>query len=156
MRNDNFETCAKTEVVKNTTVYTDLWRIFCDNATCHEYFSANNLTEILAIPGLRSGVIKGGEGFQPFLGHSLSHGTNPITHSFSPLDNLWGDYGPVGTYVEKKSQPSVPVQDTSTVMNKQYVINDITTYFTLLVGIYFPSVTGRFLLHQLSKLEGST
>lgn len=60
-----------------------------------------------------------------------------------PLDNLWGDYGPAGTYLERKSQPSVQVQEASSHMDKPYVFNDIATYFTLLVGIYFPSVTGR-------------
>ncbi|XP_054458614.1 solute carrier family 12 member 7-like isoform X2 [Anoplopoma fimbria] len=119
LKNDMFETCAKTEVVKNVTMFTELWGIFCDskypNATCDEYFTLNNLTEIQAIPGLLSGVIK---------------------------DNLWGDYGPAGTYIEKKSQPSVQAQDLSSDIDKPYVFNDIATYFTLLVGIYFPSVTG--------------
>ncbi|XP_068196322.1 solute carrier family 12 member 7-like isoform X2 [Antennarius striatus] len=117
LRNVNFETCAKT--VQNNTMRTDIWDIFCDskypNATCDEYFMSNNLTEMLAIPGMRSGVIK---------------------------DNLWGDYGAAGTFVEKKSLPSVTVQDTPTDIYNAYVINDIATYFTLLVGIYFPSVTG--------------
>uniref|UniRef100_A0A8D3CX98 Solute carrier family 12 member 7-like n=1 Tax=Scophthalmus maximus TaxID=52904 RepID=A0A8D3CX98_SCOMX len=121
LRNEKFETCAKTEVVKNKTFTTDLWPLFCNskqpNATCDEYFDLNNLTEIQAIPGLLSGVIKG-------------------------EDNLWGNYGPAGMWIEKKSQPSVPVQEISTDTNKEYVFNDITTYFTLLVGIYFPSVTG--------------
>lgn len=58
-----FETCAKTEVVKNKTVITELWSLFCNskypNATCDEYFNLNNLTELRAIPGLLSGVIKG-------------------------------------------------------------------------------------------------
>ncbi|XP_044075088.1 solute carrier family 12 member 7-like isoform X2 [Siniperca chuatsi] len=119
LKNEVFETCAKTEVVKNNTVTTKLWSIFCDskypNATCDDYFTLNNLTEIQAIPGLLSGVIK---------------------------DNLWGNYGPAGMFIEKKSQPSVEVQDTSKDIYKLYVFNDITTYFTLLVGIYFPSVTG--------------
>lgn len=63
LRNDEFEICAKTQVLKNETVTTDLWGLFCDsaypNATCDEYFTLNNLTEIKAIPGLLSGVIKG-------------------------------------------------------------------------------------------------
>lgn len=63
LKNDKFETCAKTEIVKNNTVTTELWKLFCDseylNATCDEYFTLNNLTEIKAIPGLLSGVIKG-------------------------------------------------------------------------------------------------
>ncbi|XP_071347801.1 solute carrier family 12 member 7-like isoform X2 [Trachinotus anak] len=118
LKNQEFETCAKTEVVKNLTVTTELWPLFCDskypNATCDEYFTLNNLTEIKAIPGLLSGVIK---------------------------DNLWGHYGPAGMFIEKENQPSVPPQETTKVY-KPYLINDITTYFTLLVGIYFPSVTG--------------
>ncbi|XP_068605239.1 solute carrier family 12 member 7-like [Brachionichthys hirsutus] len=119
LRNDNFDICAKAQVVKNNTLRTEIWNIFCDskssNATCDEYFLLNNLTEMLAIPGMLSGVIR---------------------------DNLWGDYGGAGTFVEKKSLPSIPVQDVSTDNYTPYVINDIATYFTLLVGIYFPSVTG--------------
>ncbi|XP_049889487.1 solute carrier family 12 member 7-like isoform X3 [Epinephelus moara] len=88
LRNEMFETCAKTEVVKNKTVITELWSLFCNskypNATCDEYFNLNNLTELRAIPGLLSGVIK---------------------------DNLWGDYNPAGMYIEKKSQPSAEAPD---------------------------------------------
>ncbi|XP_053738826.1 solute carrier family 12 member 7-like isoform X1 [Synchiropus splendidus] len=115
LNNEHFETCAKTEEVQNITLTTELWRQFCDNTTCDEYFQQNNLTEIRAIPGLLSGVIK---------------------------DNLWGDYGPAGSFIEKQNQLSVPVPVTDKDKNKPYVFNDITTYFTLLVGIYFPSVTG--------------
>uniref|UniRef100_A0A3Q4BYJ1 Uncharacterized protein n=1 Tax=Mola mola TaxID=94237 RepID=A0A3Q4BYJ1_MOLML len=119
LRNDEFEICAKTQVMKNRTVTTDLWGLFCDseypNATCDEYFTLNNLTEIKAIPGLLSGVIK---------------------------DNVWSEYGPAGMFIEKESQPSVPIQEKPNDISKLYTINDITTYFTLLVGIYFPSVTG--------------
>ncbi|CAJ1071471.1 solute carrier family 12 member 7-like [Xyrichtys novacula] len=121
LRNDQFETCAKTMEVKNNTLTTDLWEIFCDtkypNSTCDPFFTMNNLTEINAIPGLTSGVIK---------------------------DNLWGDYAPAGEPIQKKSLPSVqdPDTDTDTDTTKPFVFNDITTFFTLLVGIYFPSVTG--------------
>lgn len=38
----------------------------------------------------------------------------------------------------------MPVQKTLPV-NNVYNMNDIATYFTLLVGIYFPSVTGEFI-----------
>lgn len=51
------------QVVKNKTYTTELWSIFCDspypNATCDDYFTLNNVTEMQAIPGLLSGVIKG-------------------------------------------------------------------------------------------------
>uniref|UniRef100_A0A4W5LX48 Solute carrier family 12 member 7 n=1 Tax=Hucho hucho TaxID=62062 RepID=A0A4W5LX48_9TELE len=119
LQNHNFEKCVKTEVIKNVTYTTKLWELFCDsrhlNATCDEYFTLNNVTEIQGIPGLLSGVIK---------------------------DNMWGDYGPSGMLVEKKRQSSVPAQDNSRDIYMPYVFNDISTFFTLLVGIYFPSVTG--------------
>lgn len=65
LRTDMFETCAKTITVKNQTLTTKLWSTFCNssylNATCDEYFNLNNVTEMPAIPGLLSGVIKGGK-----------------------------------------------------------------------------------------------
>ncbi|KAM8850834.1 solute carrier family 12 member 7-like isoform 2-T2 [Spinachia spinachia] len=116
LNNKMFVMCAKTVTEKNVTEFTELWHIFCKpNATCDDYFDLNNLTEIRAVPGLLSGVIK---------------------------DNLWGNYGPAGTYLEKINQPSVQAQESSSHMDQPYVFNDIATYFTLLVGIYFPSVTG--------------
>lgn len=40
--------------------------------------------------------------------------------------------------------PSVGLTDgTSIDMDHPYVFSDMTSYFTLLVGIYFPSVTGE-------------
>uniref|UniRef100_A0A4W4HML5 Solute carrier family 12 member 7a n=1 Tax=Electrophorus electricus TaxID=8005 RepID=A0A4W4HML5_ELEEL len=114
--NQNFK-CVKTEVIDNITYPTKLRELFCDgpflNATCDEYFIQNNVTEMKGIPGLLSGVI--------------SH-------------NLWGNYGPFGSLVEMRQQ-SEALQDYSNV-NRPYVLNDITTYFTLMVGIFFPSVTG--------------
>ncbi|KAK0140582.1 Solute carrier family 12 member 7 [Merluccius polli] len=119
LKNENFDKCMKKEVVNNVTQTTLLWGLFCNgshlNATCDEYFNLNNVTEMPGIPGLLSGVI---------------------------TDNLWGDYGPAGILVEKRSSDSVEVQDNSLDNKKPYVFNDITTFFTLLVGIYFPSVTG--------------
>uniref|UniRef100_A0A3P9LUJ2 Solute carrier family 12 member 7a n=1 Tax=Oryzias latipes TaxID=8090 RepID=A0A3P9LUJ2_ORYLA len=119
LKNEMFEKCAKVEIIKNRTVPTKLWDIFCDshypNATCDEYFTLNNLTEIQAIPGLLSGVIK---------------------------ENLWSNYGPAREVIEKQNQPSVPAPTPKTGKEQNYVFSDIATFFTLLVGIYFPSVTG--------------
>lgn len=39
--------------------------------------------------------------------------------------------------------PSVPVPEESRASGLPYVLTDIMTYFTMLVGIYFPSVTGE-------------
>lgn len=56
---------------------------------------------------------------------------------------MWGHYGQYRAVVEKKGQSSEWVSDnTDKDILKPYVFNDIATFFTLLVGIYFPSVTG--------------
>uniref|UniRef100_A0A8C1EDI7 Solute carrier family 12 member 7a n=1 Tax=Cyprinus carpio carpio TaxID=630221 RepID=A0A8C1EDI7_CYPCA len=117
LQNSMFDKCQKTEVINNVTTPTKLWTLFCEgdlgNATCNEYFTQNNLTVIQAVPGLLSGVIS---------------------------DNMWAHYGKYKTIVEKEGKSSEPASDKTSEM--PYVFNDITTFFTLLVGIYFPSVTG--------------
>ncbi|KAG5841754.1 hypothetical protein ANANG_G00170160 [Anguilla anguilla] len=119
LKNLEFDKCVKSETVGNATVPTALWGLFCDgmsaNASCDEYFRDNNVTEIQGIPGLLSGVI---------------------------TENLWPSYAPGGMLVEKPGQPSTPPKDTSQDINRPYIFNDMATFFTLLVGIYFPSVTG--------------
>ncbi|KAM4537310.1 solute carrier family 12 member 6 isoform 2-T2 [Odontesthes bonariensis] len=97
---------------------TSLWVAFCHskelNATCDAYFTANNFTEIHGIPGLASGIIS---------------------------ENLWSSYLSKGDVLEKgslnSSQVAQPVPG-----DNPYVFADIATSFTLLVGIFFPSVTG--------------
>ncbi|NXC97473.1 S12A7 protein, partial [Certhia familiaris] len=115
----SFDVCAKFTESNNETKTTPLWRLFCDssllNATCDDYFSLNNVTEIQGIPGIMSGVL---------------------------TDNLWSAYSEKGSIVEKKDQPSVAGSEESKMGGLPYVFTDIMTYFTMLVGIYFPSVTG--------------
>ncbi|GCC24867.1 hypothetical protein chiPu_0003270 [Chiloscyllium punctatum] len=114
-----FDICAKISTVGNQTVTTQLWRLFCDspylNATCDEYFNLNNVTIIQGIPGIASGVIS---------------------------ENIWSTYGSQGELLEKRGLPSVPASESATNTRLPYVFSDIATYFTMLVGIYFPSVTG--------------
>ncbi|RXN36171.1 solute carrier family 12 member 6 isoform X1 [Labeo rohita] len=96
---------------------TDLWRHFCNssepNATCDEYFEHNKVKQIQGIPGLASGVI---------------------------ADNIWSSYSSKGDVLERGSHHSA---HRAAVSNRfPYVFADITTSFTLLIGIFFPSVTG--------------
>ncbi|XP_048403940.2 solute carrier family 12 member 7-like isoform X3 [Stegostoma tigrinum] len=111
--------CAKVSTVGNQTVTTQLWQLFCDspylNATCDEYFTLNNVTTIQGIPGIASRVI---------------------------IDNIWSSYGSQGEILEKRGILSVPALESATNTGLPYVFSDIATYFTMLVGIYFPSVTG--------------
>ncbi|CAM9240606.1 unnamed protein product [Bubo scandiacus] len=115
----SFDVCAKFTESNNETKTTTLWRLFCDssllNATCDDYFTLNNVTEIQGIPGIMSGVL---------------------------TDNLWSTYSERGSIVEKKHQPSVAGSEETKLSGLPYVFTDIMTYFTMLVGIYFPSVTG--------------
>lgn len=113
----HIDVCAKTEEKDNITVPTQLWNLFCPsknqlNATCDEYFVHNNVTVIEGIPGMASGIF---------------------------TENLWSFYLQKGDIIEKPSAKSV---DAMGAMNQDYVLADIATSFTLLVGIFFPSVTG--------------
>ncbi|KAG8514575.1 Solute carrier family 12 member 6, partial [Galemys pyrenaicus] len=113
----HIDICSKTKNVNNMTVPSKLWGFFCNssqffNASCDEYFVHNNVTSIQGIPGLASGVI---------------------------TENLWSNYLPKGEIIEK---PSAKSSDVLGSLNHEYVLVDITTSFTLLVGIFFPSVTG--------------
>lgn len=47
-----------------------------------------------------------------------------------------------GAFLEKEGIPSAEEPEALPSNTKTYVLSDITTFFTLLVGIYFPSVTG--------------
>lgn len=58
-----YDICAKVIEIDNDTVTTKLWRTFCDsdslNATCDDYFTNNNVTEVQGIPGVTSGILAG-------------------------------------------------------------------------------------------------
>ncbi|RXM36036.1 Solute carrier family 12 member 4 [Acipenser ruthenus] len=115
---DLFDICAKTVVENNVTVASKLWENFCSTAnmtmeTCDEYFTHNNVTEIQGIPGLARGIIR---------------------------DNLWASYMEKGEILEKPGLPSEDVHGSLSNLYL-YVSSDIATSFTVLVGIFFPSVT---------------
>ncbi|TSY83953.1 Solute carrier family 12 member 6 [Bagarius yarrelli] len=111
------ETPPVTPVLVEKT--TDLWFLFCNssklNAACDEYFVHNNVTKIEGIPGLASGVI---------------------------TENIWSSYLSKGDILERGSNPTPSSASTYTSHRFPYIFVDITTSFTMLVGIFFPSVTG--------------
>ncbi|XP_056606360.1 solute carrier family 12 member 5 isoform X2 [Triplophysa dalaica] len=114
-----FDVCAKVMESENTTVTTKLWSLFCDseflNATCDSYFTNNNVTEIQGIPGVTSGIL---------------------------WENLFGNYMEKGSFIEKTGLSSVMDAESVPTNTNRYVLADISSFFTMLVGIYFPSVTG--------------
>lgn len=69
-------------------------------------------------------------------------------------ENLWSSYLTKGVIVEKRGLPSVSPPDTPVDMDQPYVFSDMTSYFTLLVGIYFPSVTGGSHCQPCSRAAG--
>lgn len=97
---------------------TRIWTFFCQsselNATCDDYFNLNNFSEIKGIPGLASGIIS---------------------------ENLWSSYLSKGDVLEKRALPASQIAHPPS-DHHPYVFADITTSFTVLVGIFFPSVTG--------------
>ncbi|XP_017394924.1 solute carrier family 12 member 4 isoform X4 [Cebus imitator] len=116
---DQFDVCAKTAVVDNETVATQLWSFFCHSPnlttdSCDPYFLVNNVTEIPGIPGAAAGVLQ---------------------------ENLWSAYLEKGDIVEKHGLPSADAPSLKESL-PLYVVADIATSFTVLVGIFFPSVTG--------------
>uniref|UniRef100_H3AEI0 Solute carrier family 12 member 5 n=3 Tax=Latimeria chalumnae TaxID=7897 RepID=H3AEI0_LATCH len=114
-----FDICAKVVNDGNETVTTKLWELFCTssflNATCDEYFVRNNVTEVQGIPGLSVRLFQ---------------------------ENLWGNYLTKGVIQEKLGENSAVSPDGPLERDLPYVFSDMTSCFTLLVGIYFPSVTG--------------
>ncbi|PKU31719.1 solute carrier family 12 member hypothetical protein [Limosa lapponica baueri] len=114
-----FDVCAKTVVKDNITVASKLWELFCHTTNlttenCDEYFLMNNVSEIAGIPGAASGILK---------------------------DNLWSNYLEKGEILEKAHHLSVDVAGQKNNLHL-YVLSDIATSFMVLVGIFFPSVTG--------------
>lgn len=81
------------------------------------------------------------------------HGGLVLTQPLSPLpaENLWSTYLAKGVIVEKQGMPSVTPSDAPVDLDQPYVFSDMTSYFTLLVGIYFPSVTGRSCRHAWAQ-----
>lgn len=57
-------------------------------------------------------------------------------------DNLWSNYLEKGEILEKAHHPSVDVAGQKNNLHL-YVLSDIATSFMVLVGIFFPSVTGE-------------
>ncbi|ELW50351.1 Solute carrier family 12 member 4 [Tupaia chinensis] len=115
---DQFDICAKTAIVDNETVATRLWSFFCHSPnlttdSCDPYFLLNNVTEIPGIPGAAAGVLQ---------------------------ENLWSAYLEKGEVVEKHGLPSTDALGLKESL-PLYVVADIATSFTVLVGIFFPSVT---------------
>uniref|UniRef100_A0A8D1MXN4 Solute carrier family 12 member 4 n=1 Tax=Sus scrofa TaxID=9823 RepID=A0A8D1MXN4_PIG len=116
---DQFDVCAKTVMVDNETVTTRLWSLFCHSPnltadSCDPYFLLNNVTEIPGIPGAAASVLQ---------------------------ENLWSAYLEKGEVVEKHGLPSTDALGLKESL-PLYVVADIATSFTVLVGIFFPSVTG--------------
>ncbi|KYO39916.1 hypothetical protein Y1Q_0018064 [Alligator mississippiensis] len=128
-----FDTCVKLVVEGNETVGSKLWELFCTsrflNATCDDYFTHNNVTEVEGIPGAASGLIQ---------------------------ENLWSTYLAKGVIVEKQGMPSVTPSDAPVDLDQPYVFSDMTSYFTLLVGIYFPSVTAEGLIRHSTRWHDRT
>ncbi|XP_077296513.1 solute carrier family 12 member kcc isoform X2 [Arctopsyche grandis] len=119
--NDNLHMCVlgkrlmKDINIENCTkqVGGPLYELFCPNKTCDPYFMTHNLSIVRGIKGLASGVF---------------------------FDNLADSFLELGQYISYGKNP----QDIEQMDKQTYnqVTVDLTTTFTILIGIFFPSVTG--------------
>ncbi|XP_071634657.1 solute carrier family 12 member 4 isoform X4 [Temnothorax longispinosus] len=90
-----------------------LHNIYCNGTSCDQYYLKNNLTIVNGIRGLASGVF---------------------------LENIWNSYQEEGQLITYGHDPKDMDVLSGSSFNQVQV--DLTTTFTILVGIFFPSVTG--------------
>ncbi|KAF4517815.1 hypothetical protein B566_EDAN003020 [Ephemera danica] len=94
-----------------------IYNVFCANAStmtnCDPYFEQNNLTLVRGIKGIASGVF---------------------------FDNIADSFLEDGQFIARSKDPDVIERLDRPSYNQVYA--DITTAFTILIGIFFPSVTG--------------
>ncbi|XP_050554879.1 solute carrier family 12 member 4 isoform X9 [Spodoptera frugiperda] len=95
------------------TVGAPLHQLFCHNDTCDPYYLAHNVSIVQGIKGLKSGVF---------------------------FDNLQDSFLQLGQYIAYGKEPEDIEQMERPTYNQVYA--DLTTTFTILIGIFFPSVTG--------------
>ena len=126
--------------IKSPVEGPDLWNSFCtrlENATdkhqnetteldyvCDEYFINNDVNFTRGILGIRSGVFS---------------------------KNMWNSYHDAGDVVASSTEEEEYNLGGKPVRN--YVIVDIWTSFTLIIGIFFPSVTGWLVGRTLAILQ---
>jgi potassium/chloride transporter 4/5/6 len=97
----------------NKNVSGPLHQIFCVNSTCDPYFMTNDVSIVRGIKGLSSGVF---------------------------FDNIENFFLEAGQFIAQSRDPEHIEPVHGLVFNQ--VFADITTSFTILIGIFFPSVTG--------------
>ncbi|XP_011874243.1 PREDICTED: solute carrier family 12 member 5 isoform X4 [Vollenhovia emeryi] len=90
-----------------------LHNVYCNKTRCDPYYLENNITIVNGIRGLASGVF---------------------------LENIWDNYQEEGQLIAYGHDP----KDVDVLSGSSYnqVQVDLTTTFTILIGIFFPSVTG--------------
>ncbi|CAH0562337.1 unnamed protein product [Brassicogethes aeneus] len=92
-----------------------LHKMFCPNGTlfCDKYYNDHNLTVERGIKGLSSGIL---------------------------LENIYDSFLEEGQFLARENKPEDIERGGSESYNQIWA--DITTTFTILIGIFFPSVTG--------------
>nr|CAD7573788.1 unnamed protein product [Timema californicum] len=140
-----------------------LFQLFCGGNNsqiedCEPYFRANNLTVVQGIKGLASGVFLGeytlGQGeeiwwiqvhpteiltsISPSSAVELNT-TSALANYTTEADNIQNSFLELGQFIARTKDPDdIEPLDRP---NYNQVLVDITTSFTILIGIFFPSVT---------------
>lgn len=118
-----------------------LYNTFCKNKLCDPYFITNNVTKVRGIKGIASGVFFGQCALQARLLVSTPVRPAPYLKLLLVADNIADSFLMDGQYIAKGKDPKDIERLDSPSFNQVYA--DITTAFTILIGIFFPSVTGE-------------
>ena len=116
-----------------------LKQFYCNGSTCDPYYNSHQTKIVKGIQGLTSGVIYGSWRLnQPY--YLFSFFAYLIIQLFDHFaENLWHNFQSLDEIVSEKGDKVI--EGARRIDSQIYV--DITTTFTILIGIFFPSVTGQ-------------
>lgn len=126
----------------------ELHQLFCPNNTCDPYYAAHNIS---IVQGIKVTVsthyeTKGASHVVPPTKHLIFQGLASGVF----FDNLQDSFLHEGQFIAYGKEPEDIEQMERPPYNQVYA--DLTTTFTILIGIFFPSVTGKYTLNKRIKI----
>lgn len=123
-----------------------LYELFCPNKTCDPYFQSHNISIVQGIKVKFYWIIGNNKKNEKcdnynylYLFQGLSSGVF--------FDNLQDSFLQLGEYIAYGKDPEDIEQMERPTYNQVYA--DLSTTFTILIGIFFPSVTGNLSFEYL-------
>ena len=146
------EYCTKDELLSSNET-APLYRHYCPNDVCEDFFRENNVSQRAAIPGLNTETfLREHSSVTYYLSSTVLHNNDVIclatveccvTFVFCLMfvENRMQHYRDEGEFVTGNSTEQGTKRD---------ILAEISTSFTILLAIFFPSCTGQY--HLISSL----